>query len=997
MSGHNKNGYNEPFETGSNSFDYIERLHELQVVNDILTKTYQLEDTDIICELTGEAVHKLNRDCYVIVSLYDGSTNAVRIRAAIGLEGLTEKAAGIPEKGLDDISFRMKDMELNSHLFTSGKLESFKDGLHALLAKKVPSDSCKKVEEILNIDSIRVIGFSNEEKVFGSISILVPKGQKVKNVSAIETIASHISTKIQAIYTKKDLLEAENRFKLLFQQAPLSYHSLDEYGYFIDVNNTWLENLGYSYEEVVGKWLGDFLAPEYVEIFKQNFLKFGAQGETHGSEYEVIRKDGKRINIVIDGKIAYNEDGSFKQTHCVFKDITAQKKAERKAFENEKLLRSMMDAITESAILVEPDSTVVYINETAARRLKTTPEECIGRKLNRLLPEEIKNSRKQMFDSALAERRPVKFKDMRGGHYCLNNIYPVYDSSNQLSYFAIFSMNITEYKESKNKLKWELAVNRSLAELADALIDPNNSIETIANIVLSVSQELTGSEHGYVSSIDPETGDNVCHTLTRMMENCSIKENAKRIAFPKRPDGLYPKLLGHSLNTKKGFYTNSPEMYPGSGGAPEGHISLNNFLSVPAIVGDELMGQISLANSKRGYSDSEFEAIRKVAALYALALQQKRASMELQYRDTILKSIFESTVDGIFVVDKNHKILFSNSKLVKMLKIPEALASTKNYEKLFAFFLGQVKCPEEYVLKEQTIYSSNETDNSYIHFKDGRTFESLSTPLISNGITKGRVWSIRDVTEKAEAEKALVNAKIHAEEANRTKSEFLTTMSHELRTPLNSVIGYSNILLTQMFGPLNERQLKYLNNISISGNHLLNLINDILDISRIESGDVSLSFETVSVADVFEDVKNIAVPLATSKKISMDFSAEPLNLEIYADKIKFKQILHNLVNNALKFTPENGYVQVETKKSRNIIEISVRDSGIGIPEDKQKTIFEPFKQVDSSLSRMYNGTGLGLTIVKKFVEMHGGEIRVKSEVEKGSTFTIIMPCRREII
>lgn len=996
MNGHDKTFKNESPESSASTFDYNDRLHELQLINDILIETYQVEDTDRICKLVGEAVHKLNKDCYVIVSLYDSSINAVRIRAALGLEDLTKKVAGIPGRGLDDIYFSPKDPELNIQLFKSGKLEHFKDGLYALLVKKVPEYSCKQIEKNLNIGSIQVIGFSNKEKVFGGISILVPEGQKVHNVPAIEMITAHASKKIQALRTEKALLEAEKRFELLFKQAPLSYHSLDENGYFIDVNNTWLETLGYSWEEVIGKCFGDFLTPEYAENFKNNLDNFKSRGEIQGVEYEAVRKDGKKINIVIDGKIAYEENGRFKQTHCVFKDITAQKEAERKALENEKLLRSMMDAITESAILLKPDGTIAYINETAAKRLNATREECIGHKLDSSsISEDILLRRKKMFDIVLAEGKPVKFEDVRDGTHFLHNLYPVYDSSNQFSHFAIFSMDVTEYKKSETKLKWELAVNRSLAELADALINPNNSIETIAGIVLSTSQELTGSDHGYVSSIDPENGDNVCHTLTRMMESCSINENDKRISFPKGPEGLYSKLIGHALNTKKGFYTNSPEIHPGSGGAPEGHIKLNNFLSFPAVVGNEIMGQISLANSKKGYSDSEFEAIRKVAALYALAIQQKRASMEIQYRDTILKSIFESTVDGIFVVDNNRKILFSNSKLVKMWRIPETLANMKNYGKLLSFFSDQVKCPEEYVSKIRTLYLSKETDTSYIYFKNGRVFERFSSPLVGNGIIKGRVWSFRDVTEKAEAEKALVNAKIHAEEANRTKSEFLATMSHELRTPLNSVIGYSDILLAQMFGTLNKRQLKYLNNISISGNHLLDLINDILDISRIESGDTSLSLEIVHVADIFEDVKNLAIPLATSKNISVEFSVEPADLNIYADKIKFKQILHNLVNNALKFTPENGYIAVTAKKSGNTIRITVRDNGIGIPEDKQQIIFEPFKQVDSSLSRMYGGSGLGLTIVKNLVEMHGGEIKVKSEVAKGSTFTIILPVKEK--
>ncbi len=1003
MSGHNgtyngttKPVNNESLESISSTLDCEKRLHELQIINNFLIETSQVEDIDRICRLIGEAVHELNKDCYVIASLYDSNINAIRIRAAIGIEDLTEKIPGISGWKPEDISFTPQEPDLNRYLLTSGKLEYFKGGLYALLAKKVPCEICKKIETNLNIGSILVTGLSKEENVFGSISILVPEGKKFQNVSAVEILTAHASNRIQAIRTKKALFEAEKRLELLLKKAPLSYQSLEENGYFIDVNDLWLETLGYSWEEVSGKRFGDFLTPECAEAFKNDLFKFKFKllDEIQSIEYEAIRKDGKKINIVVDGKIEYDGKGNFKQAHCFFKEITAHKEAERKALENEKLLRSMMDAITESAILVKSDGIVTYINETAAKRLKTTQEECIGRRIESSTSEEVMINRKKMFAAVLAEGKSLKFEDIRDGINFLNNLYPVYDSTNKLSHFAIFSIDITEYKKSVKEVKWELAVSKTLAELADSLIDPNNSIKTIANLVLSASQELTGSEYGYASSVDPETGDNVCHTLTGMMENCSINESAKRITFSKGFDGMYPKLFGHALNTKKGFYTNFPKTHPSSGGVPKGHISMDNFLSVPAIVGEELMGQISLANSKQGYSDCELEAIRKVAAIYALAIQQKRALMEIRYRDNILKAIFESAVDGIFVVDNKQKILFLNSKLVKMLRMPDSLADTQNYEKLLAFVLDQVKSPEEYLLKGKALFRSKEIDVSYIDFKDGRVFERFSTPLISNGILKGRVLSFRDVTEKMEAEKALINAKIHAEEANRTKSEFLATMSHELRTPLNSVIGYSDTLRSKIFGPLNERQLKYLTNISISGNHLLNLINDILDISRIESGDISLFIETVYIEAIFEDVKNIAIPLATSKNISLEFSAKPSDMSINVDKIKLKQVLHNLVNNALKFTPENGHVKVEARKSRSLTEISVRDDGIGIPEDKLEIIFEPFKQIDSSLSRKYSGTGLGLMIVKKFVEMHGGEIRVKSELTKGSTFTILLPVKR---
>lgn len=995
MNGKNEIYDNEPSGSGSNLLNYAERLHELQVINEILTESYHIEDDDRICRLTGEAVLKLNKDCYVIVSLYDKNINAIKTRTAMGPDSITGNAADIPELSPDDIYFEPKELELYSHLLKSGKLESFEGELYALLAKKVPDDLCKKIEQKLNIGSILVSGFSEEMKIFGSVFILVPEGKKNQSVSAIETIIALVSKRILNIRAKTEYLEAKNKFRILFQQAPFGYHTLDEKGRLTDVNNKWLQILGYSREEAIGKRFEAFLTPAYAGKFKDNLNMFKLKGAIHKAEYEAVRKDGKIINIVIDGNIAYDWNGCINQIYCVLKDITAQKEAERKALENERLLRSVMDAITEYVIIVKPDLTIAYINETAAKRLNLVQNECTGLNIQSIFSENIFINRKKMLDIVLSEGKTVTYKDTRDGLYFLHNNYPIYDSSNRISYIAIFAVDITEYQKHEKELKWELNVNRELAELADALLDPNNSIETIAGIVLSASQRLTDSEHGYVSSINPETGDNICHTLTRMMKSCNINEKDKKITFSKDRNGLYPKLIGCALNTKKGFYTNSPKTHPGSGGVPEGHIPLDNFLSIPAIVGNELIGQISLANSRDGYSDSEFEAIRRVAALYALALQQKRSLADIQYRDTILKSVFESTVDGIIVTDINHNVHFLNSKFAKMLKLQETLKNTRNSQKIFDLIFDKVKDSEEYISKTQFLHRSNEIDISYIDLKDGRVFERSSAPLVISGSLKGRVWSIRDVTEKIEAEKALINAKIHAEEANRTKSEFLATMSHELRTPLNSIIGYSDILIEQMFGPLNERQMKYLKNISLSGNHLLNLINDILDISRIESGDVSLSLETVNVEDVFEDVKNIAAPFAAAKNISVRFSSEPADLEIYADKIKIKQILHNLVNNALKFTPDNGHIEVEAKKLENTIEICVRDNGIGIPEDKYQIIFEPFKQVDSSLSRMYSGTGLGLTIVKHLVELHGGEIKVKSELTKGSTFTVLWPVKEK--
>ncbi|NOQ33918.1 MAG: response regulator [Methanosarcinales archaeon] len=231
--------------------------------------------------------------------------------------------------------------------------------------------------------------------------------------------------------------------------------------------------------------------------------------------------------------------------------------------------------------------------------------------------------------------------------------------------------------------------------------------------------------------------------------------------------------------------------------------------------------------------------------------------------------------------------------------------------------------------------------------------------------------------------------------ASQTKSEFLANMSHELRTPLNSIIGFSEILHDGVFGPINEKQAKYVNNVLVSGKHLLQLINDILDLSKVEAGKIELVCEDFSVSDAINEVRTLTASIAAKKNLVVDVSVDEGLTTIYADEGKFKQILYNLLSNAIKFTPGHGSVVVDARQSGDMAEISVTDTGIGISEADQKKLFQPFMQADATTSREYGGTGLGLSLVKKFSELHGGTAWAESEPGKGSTFTFTIPveCR----
>jgi signal transduction histidine kinase/CheY-like chemotaxis protein len=227
--------------------------------------------------------------------------------------------------------------------------------------------------------------------------------------------------------------------------------------------------------------------------------------------------------------------------------------------------------------------------------------------------------------------------------------------------------------------------------------------------------------------------------------------------------------------------------------------------------------------------------------------------------------------------------------------------------------------------------------------------------------------------------------------ASHLKSEFLANMSHELRTPLNAIIGFSELLLDQTFGDLNEAQSDYVSDILSSGRHLLDLINDILDLSKIEAGRMDLRVELFDVTQLIEEAMSTLQVAADRKQI--DFSHEaPADLPLFSgDRAKLKQILYNLLSNAIKFTPEGGRVWLTCSGDAESVEISVCDTGIGIRKEDQARIFDAFIQVDGSYSRKYQGTGLGLTLVKRFAELHGGSVGVESEDGQGSRFIVRLP------
>ena len=297
--------------------------------------------------------------------------------------------------------------------------------------------------------------------------------------------------------------------------------------------------------------------------------------------------------------------------------------------------------------------------------------------------------------------------------------------------------------------------------------------------------------------------------------------------------------------------------------------------------------------------------------------------------------------------------------------------------------------------------------------KDGSRFPveiSLSPSKSEEGFLVTAI--VRDITGRKQAEEKLrqlqesyireltsTNRELELrnreiERADRLKSEFLASMSHELRTPLHTVIGFSELLAEELEGPLTEKQKRFVDHIHRDANHLLELINDILDLSKIEAGRLELRAEPFDLGVVVEESLASFRALALAKSITIERELPP-NLMLEADRLRFKQIVVNLLSNAMKFTPEGGRVRIRARLAHEDVLVSVEDTGVGIPKEAHAAIFDKFYQIGETTKGVREGTGLGLAITKRLVEQHGGRIELESEPGKGSRFTFSVPLQRD--
>ena len=474
---------------------------------------------------------------------------------------------------------------------------------------------------------------------------------------------------------------------------------------------------------------------------------------------------------------------------------------------------------------------------------------------------------------------------------------------------------------------------------------------------------------------------------------------------------------------------------------------MRTWLGVPMLKEDEIVGAFVIYRREvRRFNDKQSDLLQTFANQAVIAIENVRLFKELDARNsdlaesleqqtataeilrvisssqTDVQPVFETIADNsLRLCDATFSTVFRfDGELVHLAALrnldPEGAAAIRA---AFPMPPGRAGASARAILTRSVVHIADVREDPEYRLQsltEKANYRSiLSVPMLRDGQPIGtitvagpntKLFSRKQVellkTFADQAVIAIENVRLFTESqdktrqleiANRHKSEFLANMSHELRTPLNAVIGFSEVLLERMFGEVNPKQEEYLNDILSSGKHLLSLINDILDLSKIEAGRMELEAQAFDLPSALDNALTLIRERAARHSIRLEVQVDPAIGEVVADERKVKQVLLNLLSNAVKFTPEGGKITMSAALNGDAVSVSVADTGIGIAAEDQEAVFEEFRQVGDDYARKREGTGLGLALARRLVELHGGALSVQSELGKGSTFTFTIPVR----
>ena len=702
------------------------------------------------------------------------------------------------------------------------------------------------------------------------------------------------------------------------------------------------------------------------------------------------KKNGERFWVEITATPA-RRDGEFKYYLANWVDITERKRAEETLEFSAKLLDSASDSIYVSDL----DGNLIYVNETAYRSRGYSKEEMLSMNLNQLnVPEYaklIKPRMQEMMREGQATFETAHFRKDKSIIPIEAHIRLIETGGKKL--LLNIARDITERKQAEERVEHLNTVLRAIRNV-NQLIAREKDRDRLLKGTCDILIETRGYYNAWIVLLD-ESGELLTHGQAGLGEKfLPMVERLKRGELA----GCSRRALRQSevVVTENPFSacTDCPlaDKYRGRGA-----------MAVRLEYEEKVYGILSVSIPRALIAEEEEQSLfREVASDIAFALHSIESEEKRKQAEELYRTLANSSPFGVYIVQAR-KFQFVNPQFQKYTGFAEDELLDMNP-------LGLVHPKDRETVRKNAVKMLKGNRRSPYEFrvisKGGETRWAMETVAsIHYEGKRATLGNFMNITERKKMERelqerneqlvaqqqVLIEKTEEVEKANQLKSEFLASVSHELRTPLNVIIGFSQLMTDEVPGGINEEQRRCLDDILGSSQHLLNLIKDVLDLSKIESGKVEFKLTNVALDNVIEPLARTMIPILAPRKQRLDIEIEEGLPLVHADKSKLRQVLLNLVTNSSKFTPDGGKLKIKTVREGDWCQVSVIDNGIGIKKEDQERIFEPFCQLDNPLTKERSGAGLGLAVAKQIIEKHGGRIWLESEYEKGSRFTFTLP------
>ena len=752
-----------------------------------------------------------------------------------------------------------------------------------------------------------------------------------------------------------ELRQSEQRYHLLFDSNPQPVWVYDVKSLAIlDVNRSAVRNYGYSREEFLSLTVKDIRLPEDIPALLESVAKASPDTENAGI-WKHRKKDGTLIDVEITSHPLIYGGGDARLV--VATDITMRRRVEEALAKREKWFSATLASVGDAVIATDMNGVVTFMNPVAQSLTGWSLAEATGKSMdlvfnivNKDTRRPVENPVKKVFRDGkavgLADHTLLLSKD--GKEFDIeDSAAPILTDSREGLGVVLVFRDITSKRQAEEETKRQKELLQLILEsIADGVVVADSNGKFL--VFNAAAEQILG-----IGATEA--------TPDKWSEQYGVYLPDTVTPYPPDQLPLVRTIRGESVDVVELFIRN-PQV-------PEGRLL--------SINGRPLR--------------NEDGAVQGGVVVFHDMTERKKAEEVLRQSEERFRLLVSEVTDyAILMLDPEGIIASWNAgaERIKGYRSDEILG--KHFSCFYTTEDVESGKPA-HELKVATEQGRFEDEGWRLRKDGSRLWANVVVTALRDrtGHLRGFAKVTRDITEHKRTQELLMQAKEEAERGSKFKDQFLSTMSHELRTPLNAVLGFSDLLADERYGPLNDRQQRYVAHIHTGGKHLLKLISDILDLSKIEAGRMELAREDVTVASAFTEVISALYPLAEKKSQALLQQVEP-NIHVHADAMRFKQILMNLVANAIKFTPESGRIELAARQVDDQVRVEVRDNGPGIPLDQQQRIFEAFVRLTQS-GAATEGTGLGLAITSRLVELHGSKLGIESQPGAGTCFYFSLP------